>query len=299
MLRFAFFIVSYLVCIVPISAQEHYYTLLFDSDRFELKDTAMLEVVQILYRNKIDRILIEAHCDSVGSKKYNELLSRQRATEVKRLLTDNGFPVLNIKTCVGYGKDRPLNKNESEAERQANRRAVITFYLKEPYVPKPANYSNEKPKEIVYDSLVISNFIKQEQQLDAGSLNVKELKVGQNVVLDNMYFWGGRHVLKNESIPTLEQLYRIMKENPTLEIEIEGHVCCTSFQADGFDWDTERNDLSVARAITIYTYLINHGIEKKRLSFKGYGGTKKVVLDESTEELRSLNRRVELKILKL
>jgi len=264
-------------------AQELHYTVLFDFNRSEIPDTSLLQLVKLIHTHAVDRVLIEGHCDSVGSRAYNDVLSRQRAGEVKRLLTDNGILSSSVKTCIGYGKDRPINANETEAQRQLNRRADLTFYLHE---PPPTD--TIKPRK---DSLT--------QTERPGDFRIEQFEVGKNIVLENMYFWGGRHVLKPQSYPELQKLYRVLQRYPGLEIEIEGHVCCTTDQPDGYDWDTDRNDLSVARAKAIYEFLITYGIHPKRLSYKGYGGSRKINLDEQTEELRSVNRRVEIKVLKL
>lgn len=276
-------------------AQEYYQTVWFEYDKSDIPDSAMLKLVKFIHSKEIDRVLIEAHCDSIGSRDYNKALSMRRANEVKRLLTDNGVSETHIKTCLGYGKDRPITNNETPSQRQQNRRALITFYVNETK-PKQKEVSETLSSMTMQSSSELSKEIKQEA---TSNLDINELKVGQTVALENVYFWGGRHVLKEESFPTLQELVYLLRQNPTLEIEIEGHVCCTIDQPDGYDWDTDRNDLSVARARAIYEYLVSRGISKRRLNYKGYGGSRKINLDESTEELRSVNRRVEFKVIKL
>jgi outer membrane protein OmpA-like peptidoglycan-associated protein len=54
--------------------------------------------------------------------------------------------------------------------------------------------------------------------------------------------------------------------------------------------------LSEKRALSVVNYLINKGIEKERLKYKGYGNSIPVG-DNNTEEGRQLNRRTEAKIL--
>jgi outer membrane protein OmpA-like peptidoglycan-associated protein len=48
----------------------------------------------------------------------------------------------------------------------------------------------------------------------------------------------------------------------------------------------------------VYEYLADNGIERERMTYKGYAGTKRLVEDEYTEADRTLNRRVEIKIVK-
>jgi len=78
--------------------------------------------------------------------------------------------------------------------------------------------------------------------------------------------------------------------NPTITLEIAGHT-------DNVGSDEANQTLSADRAKAVVDYLISKGISKKVLSSKGYGETV-VVGDNTTEEGRQLNRRVEFTILK-
>jgi outer membrane protein OmpA-like peptidoglycan-associated protein len=248
--------------------------------------------MKIIHQQKVDRILLEGHCDNIGSKAYNYTLSDNRANAVKKLLVENGILQKSVKKCIGFGKDRPLTLNETEIERQINRRVVITFYLM------------EEPKPRIKDSVVASKPIKKEFKKEAKPELKREYskiataEIGDNIILDNILFQPGRHYLKEESFDDLENLIQAMKLYPCLEIEIQGYVCCATTEPDGYDWDTETNNLSEMRAREIYYYLIKNNIERKRLRYKGFGGKFKINEDESTEELRRVNRRVEIKILK-
>jgi outer membrane protein OmpA-like peptidoglycan-associated protein len=89
-----------------------------------------------------------------------------------------------------------------------------------------------------------------------------------------------------------------MKNNPGLEVEIRGHICCSAVNEDGLDIDTGERVLSRNRAREIYQYLINNGITANRLSYLGMGGSQKIIAEESSEEDRTTNRRVEFIIIK-
>lgn len=113
-----------------------------------------------------------------------------------------------------------------------------------------------------------------------------------------IYFYGGRHVLREESLPVMKRLGQIMKDHPHVKIEIQGHVCCTTIEPDGYDVDLGTDNLSLTRAKTIYEYLVHIcGISPERLRYKGFGGSMKIVTEEISEEDRRKNRRVELLIL--
>lgn len=273
-------------------AQELRYQVYFETDKTEIPDSALIELIHIVHRERISRVLIEGHCDSVGSRAYNLDLSKRRALEVRKLLAQNGIADKYIKTCIGFGKDKPLNENRNDRERQLNRRALIRFFIDEDY-KKPVTTQTqtkeikesqeEKPKPYVL--------------VDGDSIDKKVLAKGRSLVFENLLFEPGRHILREESLPVLRKVFDLLDENPSLELEIQGHVCCTSVETDGHDWDTGLDNLSLARAKVIYEYLVSNGIEKIRLEYKGYGGAYKIHKDESTEENRRVNRRVAFKVI--
>lgn len=279
MKRFVILILLFLMSNAWLFAQEKKIMVLFDFNKYEIPDSSLLKIAKILSQNNIDRILLEGHCDSVGSKEYNINLSNKRANEIKKLLVQNGVSKTAIKTCIGYGKEKPLNKNATEFERQLNRRVVVTIFENE-------NLSKIIPSEKM-------NF------KEKPTIKNQVLSIGKNIVLENLLFIGGRHIVRPESKEVLEELFDLMDENPTLEIEIQGHVCCTLDEPDGFDWDEGTHNLSENRAKAVYQFLIRKGINGNRMIFKGFGGTQKINEDESTEELKSENRRVQFKILKM
>jgi flagellar motor protein MotB len=139
---------------------------------------------------------------------------------------------------------------------------------------------------------------------DALRLNSKvdldsiQFRVGQLFVLDRIFFHTGRHVVVDESLPEMERLYKVLDENPTLVINIEGHVCCVHPTVDALDLDTGELKLSINRAKFIYDYLVKKGIEQGRLSYEGFGKTKPLRINEFTQEDQDMNKRVEIRVLK-
>ncbi|MBL7765936.1 MAG: OmpA family protein [Chitinophagaceae bacterium] len=287
-------------------AQPFSYVVLFDYDLYEIPDSSMLNLIRLMNSKPIERVLLEGHCDSIGSRQYNYTLSENRANAVKKLLVDNGMDKKAIKTCIGFGKDRPINFNRNEYQRQQNRRVIVTFYPKKPPPPlpppPPPALVQEKPKQPPAAGETASKAPPPRKIIEvktvSGQLQKEDFKVGKQLILKNLIFFGGRHVLKPESMPQLENLLNILKENPTLAIEIQGHVCCTTNEPDGYDWDEDSNNLSVTRARMVYEYLIEHGINADRLSYIGYGGSRKINRDEYLEEMRAVNRRVEVRVVR-
>jgi outer membrane protein OmpA-like peptidoglycan-associated protein len=121
-------------------------------------------------------------------------------------------------------------------------------------------------------------------------LELTPLKVGETVQLNNIFFVQSKAEILPDSEPELERLLKLLSDNPLLEIELVGHT-------DNQGPSSANLQLSEERALSIVKYLIENGIDKKRLEFKGYGGTRPIASNAS-EESRHKNRRVEIKILK-
>ncbi len=118
---------------------------------------------------------------------------------------------------------------------------------------------------------------------------IKSSKVGEIITLPNIYFFNNSARIVPKSQPTLIDLRCALEENPRLKIEIQGHICC---QTEG-----DKNNVSTARARAIYNYLLRSKIDRKRMTYKGYGTTKPIhPIPEKTDQEENENRRVEILI---
>lgn len=81
-------------------------------------------VAERLVGNDGVRVSIEGHTDSVGSNEYNRDLSQRRAESVARYLNQRGVPASDMR-AVGYGEERPVATNETDAGRAQNRRVEL------------------------------------------------------------------------------------------------------------------------------------------------------------------------------
>ncbi|HXA02233.1 MAG TPA: OmpA family protein, partial [Cytophagaceae bacterium] len=118
---------------------------------------------------------------------------------------------------------------------------------------------------------------------------LEPLKTGSLTVLNNVFFDFSKSDLKKESFTELDRLVTMLKENPSLIVEIAGHT-------DNVGNDDANQDLSEHRSESVVRYLISKGIDPKRLCAKGYG-EKFPVASNDTEEGRRQNRRTELIII--
>ena len=96
----------------------------FETDKYDLKEksvTELQEVVRFLNLNPKIRVEIGGHTDNVGSASYNLQLSEKRAQSVANYLVQQGIDVTRI-IQKGYGAQQPVRPNDTEDNRQANRR---------------------------------------------------------------------------------------------------------------------------------------------------------------------------------
>ncbi|MCX6840707.1 MAG: OmpA family protein [candidate division WOR-3 bacterium] len=116
------------------------------------------------------------------------------------------------------------------------------------------------------------------------------LKVGMSITLRGIYFDFDKSTIKPESRPALEDAAKMLNENPTINVEIQGHT-------DSKGSDSYNLSLSDRRAASVVAYLTqNLGIDRSRLTSRGYGESQPIATND-TDAGRALNRRVEFMIL--
>jgi outer membrane protein OmpA-like peptidoglycan-associated protein len=96
----------------------------FEVDKYDLaakSKTELDKVARFLLDNPGIKVEIGGHTDDTGTVTHNQTLSLKRAQSVSDYLAHNGVPVNRVKQ-VGYGSSRPLKPNDSDANRQINRR---------------------------------------------------------------------------------------------------------------------------------------------------------------------------------
>jgi len=97
------------------------------------------------------------------------------------------------------------------------------------------------------------------------------------IKMDNVFYVYAKTDLKPESFVELDKLIDVLKDNPSITIELSAHT--------DFRGTTEMNDkLSQGRAETVVKYLISKNIESERLTAKGYGETLPATVDTAAAE---------------
>ncbi|MHC1706774.1 MAG: OmpA family protein [Bacteroidales bacterium] len=115
-----------------------------------------------------------------------------------------------------------------------------------------------------------------------------KVEVGKKIILRNIFFDFDQSTMKPESRAELGQLISLLKEIPGLTLEITGHT-------DNRGTQEYNLELSGNRAKEVLDYLVNNGIDRKRLSYTGRGFSQPLSSNE-TEEGRRANRRIEVTV---
>ncbi len=120
---------------------------------------------------------------------------------------------------------------------------------------------------------------------------LQPIEANASIILKNIFFDVNLFELKPSSQIELDDVVKLMKENPLMSIQINGYT-------DNVGKASDNILLSENRAKSVVNYLKSKGIQPTRLSFKGYGEAEPVS-PNTTEAGRAQNRRTELKVLKI
>lgn len=119
--------------------------------------------------------------------------------------------------------------------------------------------------------------------------------IGGKMALNDLFFHGGTPVLLPSSEKALEGVIAFMKYNTELKIEIGGHINKPN-EAPVAE-DSPSFKLSKDRAAAVYTYLLEGGVDRNRLTYKGYGNSEMIFPKADNPIQEQTNRRVELKVI--
>jgi outer membrane protein OmpA-like peptidoglycan-associated protein len=235
------------------------FTVYFDTGAAELSVTSVQKLGEWIDANPDIAIeTIDGYTDKSGTTEHNMELSKRRAAYIIAQLKCK-------ETNLDYALSRAFGEEQAVGYNHASDRKVDILYNKQEY---------SKPRQAVETELT--------QQF-------KNAKVGDIIRLKNVNFRGGTTYILNASKPALKELLNVMLSNPKVKIDIQGHICC--------DID-DVGDLSGKRADEVFLYLTNNGIDKNRVTTRGYGGHRPIYkIPELNNDEMAQNRRVEIEIL--
>jgi len=184
----------------------------FDFDKFDLRSDQQKELhkfIKTVDTSRVESIQISGYCDDRGKDAYNYDLSTKRANTIKDSLLLNGIKNKIIVSIQGKGSimiDEDLESNIPEV-RSKNRRVDVVVNFKPPIVKrtKPENYTVLR----------------------------KDVIVGDKITLDKVFFDRGSSRLGTSAKKELDKIAIKMHRFPKIELEVQGHICCTpSYQKE-------------------------------------------------------------------
>jgi len=156
-------------------------------------------------------------------------------------------------------------------------------------VGKKYSFRAEKDNFYAINDFIDVSKIKAYMEIEK-NLYLAPIEVGQTIRLNNIFFDFDKATLKPESTGEIDRLVTFLKENKNISIEISGHT-------DNQGSEEYNLKLSQLRAESVLASIVAKGIDKTRLTAKGFGKSKPVASND-TEAGRANNRRVEFTILK-
>jgi outer membrane protein OmpA-like peptidoglycan-associated protein len=250
---------SFLASAQQLSEQK--FVVYFENNDFSLSKTQSKRLDSILSVRVINSISnIAGYTDSVGTRKFNMVLSRERALTIANYLKENYR--LSC-TCVpqNFGMSYPASRTDYAQ----NRRVEITIEFN--------------------------------TNTDSSTLQNKETPA-EKIVLDKLYFKPDEPILESFSLDYLRSVATMLKKYPHAKFEIRGHVNCPLTVPENSDYMKKMNDLSRDRAKMVFEILKDNGIAEEKMSYKGMGNTQMIYPNAASDEEKRKNMRVEILIVK-
>lgn len=218
------------------------------------------------------QVQLTGKTDTTGNAEFNRYLADFRLTAVKQFIQK--VPYFSVTQSTIAGETAPKKPYNASRERCVEVRLIrkkrspgmrINSTFPDPLKEdEPLSSRAGIPKNFHPDSIISK---------------------GDVLVLKNILFEMNETILLSESYVELEQLLKVMKENPNMRIHIRGHVCCAPSM-----------ELSLERAKKIYNYLIRNGISDDRMTYQGYSNKSPHPLYKHDLYLQE-HRRVEIEVL--
>lgn len=275
-------------------AQEEF-SVYFDSNKYELKKRENERLQNFINTNKEVKIVaINGYTDEDGTIAFNDTLAQKRVDFI--------YGIINGKLKIRDDfKTRSFGERHRQSKIKSENRKVTIYFLLAKDLPRENEILGIKEEPVVKKQREIPKY-PQKMTLQNPNGTTSELvfdvafmekltvaKPGEKIKLENLNFQLNTFAITNDSRPKMYELLEVMKRNPQMKIQIQGHICCMQ---------NDKQDLSTKRAKAIARFLEMNGIDKNRVTYKGFGVTEPLfAIPEKSEEERAANRRVEIEII--
>lgn len=250
-------------------AQSDTLRIFYNTNEWQLNENQRVQIAQ-LKNQKFVIEQVEAHCDERATSLYNDQLAQRRMNEVLRVI---GKQNPSIEATV-FGESKA---GKSGKGLDYDRRVEIVYSKRAQII----EIEHEEVQPIVVGI---------DQEVDPEQANLENFLTNEDeeevVIQLSILFYNSSGQYLPESEPEMKALYKLMRDNPNVNAHIRGHICCHPY--------SEYDDISQARAATVAFYLVDRGIARERITFKGYGTSIPFRSPEMTEEDQRLNRRVDV-----
>ena len=142
-------------------------------------------------------------------------------------------------------------------------------------------------KEYEFDNII---YIDDTQNISSAEINLQIDLYESIIELKNLNFESAKYDIKQKYFTDLNDIFGYLKQEKNINIEIAGHT-------DNIGEEAYNQKLSNDRALSVKSFLVQKGIDSKRIKCVGYG-EQQPIADNSTEFGREKNRRIEIRILK-
>ncbi|SHK13703.1 WD40-like Beta Propeller Repeat [Hymenobacter psychrotolerans DSM 18569] len=124
------------------------------------------------------------------------------------------------------------------------------------------------------------------------AMTLTEIVKNKAIRVENIFYDYDKSDIRPDAAAELDKLVETLNDNPKITIELSSHT-------DSRGKDAYNQTLSQKRAQSAVDYIISKGVDKSRITAKGYGETRPEIKNAKTEEQYQRNRRTEFKVTKI
>jgi len=240
---------------------EELLTIFYKKNSYDISSKAKVGIkkfTEFLMENKNYDVILIGHASDEGNEILMQELSEKRAKYMMLQMIENGLDEIRL-SYEGVGDNEPVVFGTSQKELALNRRVEVI--LVDVSSGNSDNQINDTKSDIYED-------------IESYKLNIN--------------FEKNSYELAKDSDIEMQKFADFLLKNPKYNVEVIGHT--SSFDKD-YEW------LSKIRAKYITLDLIKRGVDKSRLTYKGMGDSEPIAFGD-TQEVISLNNRIEIKLIK-
>jgi chemotaxis protein MotB len=210
--------------------------------------------------------------------------------------------IMLIGVAAFYARQQKIDLDKTRAEMETMRKTSEETGAQAERLLKGLEESKERIEKLTQEKEEASKAQKDlESQmrsaLESKDVTISELQGKLTVnILDRILFDSGEAVLKPEGQAVLDQVAKVLTNYPNRQIEVIGHTDNVPIRYNPNNPFKNNWELSAGRAIAAVRYLIEKGVDPRRLGAVGYGEFHPIA-DNSTAEGRAKNRRIALVVM--